>query len=342
MKRFLSILLALALALTLGIPALAAEHQAGDTYIRILGSSGARTVGVRTTYGAYRQTADGAVYRDDRYEFVYTDDGVSWVSAGAAESSLGSGMYDGTQFLAGPFGSERPTWCSADGVHWTALTPEEQDTAPAIQRDRSSLNGLTFTLRGGRELWVTDGQGRAVELTADFTSFLVSYDMADVQAYPVPQGIRVEVYSRYGYETGASQTYPAAELKQRLAAAQPELLRVTVDGKPVTFPISLYQVSGCTMAPLRQMAQALGYTFDYDGSSGTAVCARGTDTISVRAASTQATVNGKTTNWLAVPAELRGGIFCVPVRFFAEAAGADVTWDAAGQTFYLTTAIQEG
>ena len=36
MKRFLSILLALALALTLGIPALAAEHQAGDTYIRSL------------------------------------------------------------------------------------------------------------------------------------------------------------------------------------------------------------------------------------------------------------------------------------------------------------------
>ena len=54
MKRFLSILLALALALTLGIPALAAEHRAGDTYIRILGSSGARTVGVRT---GRRQTA---------------------------------------------------------------------------------------------------------------------------------------------------------------------------------------------------------------------------------------------------------------------------------------------
>ena len=89
MKRFLSILLALALALTLGIPALAAEHRAGDTYIRILGSSGARTVGVRTTYGAYRQTADGAVYRDDRYEFVYTDDGVSWVSAGAELSGAG-------------------------------------------------------------------------------------------------------------------------------------------------------------------------------------------------------------------------------------------------------------
>ena len=141
-----------------------------------------------------------------------------------------------------------------------------------------------------------------------------------------------------GGRTEDVQVFTAAQM----AAKFPKELRVTVDGKPVTFTISLYQVSGCTMAPLRQMAQALGYTFDYDGASRTAVCTRGTDTISVRAASTQATVNGKTTNWLAVPAELRGGIFCVPVRFFAEAAGADVTWDAAGQTFYLTTAIQEG
>lgn len=116
-KRFLSIPLAPTLALTLGIPTLAAEYQAGDIYIRILGSSGTRTVDVRTTYGAYRQTADGAAYRDDRYEFVYTDDGVSWVSAGVAENSLGSDIYDGTQFLAGPFGSERPTWCSANGGH---------------------------------------------------------------------------------------------------------------------------------------------------------------------------------------------------------------------------------
>ena len=91
MKRFLSILPALTLALTLVTPALATEPQAGDTYIRILGSSGARTVGVRTTYGVYRQTADGAVYRDDRYGFVYTGDGEHWTAAGAVESGLGGG-----------------------------------------------------------------------------------------------------------------------------------------------------------------------------------------------------------------------------------------------------------
>ena len=196
MKRFLSILPALTLALTLVTPALATEPQAGDTYIRILGSSGARTVGVRTTYGVYRQTADGAVYRDDRYEFVYTGDGEHWTAAGAVESGLGGGWYDGTQFLACPFQSAQPTWRSADGAHWTALTPEEQAVLPALRRGRAELNGLQFLLRGGRELWVTDGQGRAVELTADFTSFLASYDMADVQAYPArPTPIRRRSWS---------------------------------------------------------------------------------------------------------------------------------------------------
>ena len=52
--------------------------------------------------------------------------------------------------------------------------------------------------------------------------------------------------------------------------------------------------------------------------------------------STWATVNGKTTNWLAVPAELQGGVFCIPVRFFAEAAGVEVVWDPSGRNFFLS------
>ena len=215
-------------------------------------------------------------------------------------------------------------YSSADRTHWTATTLTSIPTAPAV---------APYTLR------VTGTQVEAAQ--AGSSQF--------VPLFTAPsEGLRAilrrgeSVYAvelvDAGGRTEDVQVFTAAQM----AAKFPKELRVTVDGKPVTFTISLYQVSGCTMAPLRQMAQALGYTFDYDGSSGTAVCTRGTDTISVRAGSTQATVNGKTTNWLAVPAELRGGIFCVPVRFFAEAAGADVTWDAAGQTFYLTTAIQEG
>lgn len=605
-KRSLTaMILLLILALSLAVPVQAAGAP-GTDFLRVLGTNGTRTVGLRTFYGDYVQ-ANGAVIQDNRYEFVYTDDGVNWISAGAVDGplSLGCGWYDGAQFWACPFMSDMPTWRSADGIHWVSLTAEEQAAAPAASRGRAVANGLTFTLRGGRELWVTDGQDRSAELTGDFSHFLSGYDMADIQTWPVPEGIRVAVYSRYGYEVSAAHTYSGAELDARLAAAgpgslQPDFLRVTgngdillgqaqlgtdgtenlrssdglswqavegmpsgtllpyngktfvvvsgepagiyasedgltwkslegtvfwpereavladytflwtgteyitcrtveepygphgvrgdwtsdwntrvcfadedfqltssydfganvtdvgfsggeyyvkaggtvwaspdgeswqalsltdipaaaetgtyrldvtadqvygfrwgsrvgaplftasqadltpqlwegrsvyaieltdeggnvrdirvftaeqmeallpqelsvlVDGKPVAFPIPLYQERGCTMAPLRQLAGALGYTFSYDSFTGTAVCTRDGRTISVQAGSTLATVDGVTTDWLAVPAVLKGGYFCVPVRFFAEAAGAEVSWDGFSETFRLSTAASGG
>ena len=94
------------------------------------------------------------------------------------------------------------------------------------------------------------------------------------------------------------------------------------------------------MAPMRAMAEAMGYTFSYDTATGTAVCAKPGSAIEVSVDSTWATVNGKTTNWLAVPAELQGGIFCIPVRFFAEAAGVEVVWDPSGRNFFLSLKVQ--
>ena len=113
-------------------------------------------------------------------------------------------------------------------------------------------------------------------------------------------------------------------------------ISVSIDGVPVRFPAAPYQVKGCTMAPMRAMAEAMGYTFSYDTATGTAVCAKPGSAIEVSVDSTWATVNGKTTNWLAVPAELQGGIFCIPVRFFAEAAGVEVEWDPSGRNFLLS------
>ena len=113
---------------------------------------------------------------------------------------------------------------------------------------------------------------------------------------------------------------------------------VAVDGTYMeSVDLPLYQVSGCTMAPMRTLAAALGLDFTFDGASNTAVCTREGLTISVQAGGTWATVNGETTDWLAVPARLDGGIFYVPVRFLAEAAGMDVAWEAESRTFRLTT-----
>ena len=156
----------------------------------------------------------------------------------------------------------------------------------------------------------------------------------------MPGGIRVAVYARYAYDVTDAYTYSTQELDRLLGktTAAPTGARVIVNGTPVQFPIPLYQVKGCTMAPLRALSAAMGYEFSYQ--NGTAVCTRGNSSITVSVDSTWATVNGETTNWLAVPAQLHGGIFCVPVRFFAEAAGAQVVWDASGQVFWLTQSTE--
>ena len=76
MRRVISVCLALIVMLIPTTPAFAAQYAPGDTYIRILGSSGTMTVGIKTTYGK-EIWKDGAYYIDDRLEFVYTTDGVN-------------------------------------------------------------------------------------------------------------------------------------------------------------------------------------------------------------------------------------------------------------------------
>lgn len=335
MRRVISVCLALIVMLIPTTPAFAAQYAPGDTYIRILGSSGTMTVGIKTTYGK-EIWKDGAYYIDDRLEFVYTTDGVNWSVGGTAPESLAGGRYDGTRFLACSFQISKPSWQSRDGIHWEKLTDEEQAQAPALTPDQTTLSGYRFRTDGEGNVWVEDSAGHGARLTA-FDAFLQrGYRPAEIQAYPVPGGIRVAVYAKYAYDVTDAYTYSTQELDRLLGktAAAPTGTRVIVNGTPVQFSIPLYQVKGCAMAPLRGLAEAMGYDFSYQ--NGTAVCARAGSSITVSAGSTWTTVNGETTNWLAVPAELHGGIFCVPVRFFGEAAQAQVVWDAAGQTFWLT------
>lgn len=338
MRRFASTLLALVLALSLAIPALAAEPRAGDTFIRVLGSNGTVTAGLRTTYGELKR-ANGAVYRDDRYDFVYTLDGANWQSAGPADHALWYGCYDGTQFLAWGAYDTRAVFRSADGRSWEEISADQQVSYPASPTEQVQLGDYRFQLDGESRVWVYDATGRSAELTA-FDAFRAKgYLPAYLQAYPVSGGIRVVAYSRYGYSTCYEYTYTAQALNNLLgasAALPGGQITVTLNGAPLSFALPPYQVRGCTMAPLRGMAEAMGYTFSYDAASGAALCAKEGSTILVRLGSTWATVNGQATDWLAVPAQLQSGIFCVPVRFFAEAAGAEVTWDSAGQVFHLT------
>ena len=210
-------------------------------------------------------------------------------------------------------------YSSTDRTHWAATMLDAVPSAP---------EGAPYTLRvtGTQVEAAPAGSSQFVPL------FTAPYEGLQASLRWGENVYAVELADQEG-RPAEIRVFTAAQM----AARFPKELRVAVDGAPVAFPISLYQVKGCTMAPLRPLAQALGYTFAYDGASGTAVCTRPGQTVSVQVGSTVATLDGAATNWLAVPAELHGGILCVPVRFFAEAAQAGVTWDAAEQSFHITT-----
>ena len=111
---------------------------------------------------------------------------------------------------------------------------------------------------------------------------------------------------------------------------------VSVGGEYVrSTDMPFYQVSGCTMAPMRTLAEALGLSFSYDAAAETASCSGEGVEISVKLGSTTAVENGVERTHLGVPAQMVKGRFCVPVRFMAEAAGLESGWDAYTSTIWI-------
>ena len=126
-----------------------------DVYLRILGTNGTITTGVRTTYGGDIRVSD-SVIQDAKSEFVYTADGINWSVSGPAPSYTSGGRYDGTQFLACSFQSNKPVLYSDDGITWNQFTMEEMDTLSPLQLERIELNGYTFQCDRDGNVWVTD------------------------------------------------------------------------------------------------------------------------------------------------------------------------------------------
>jgi len=91
-----------------------------------------------------------------------------------------------------------------------------------------------------------------------------------------------------------------------------------------------------TMVPMRAIFEALGMIVEWDDATRTAIGTRGVGLrIEIPIDSTTATVNGEAVT-LDVPAMLHNGRTMVPVRFIAEASGANVDWDQATQTVIIT------
>ncbi|MFN3653431.1 MAG: stalk domain-containing protein [Armatimonadota bacterium] len=112
------------------------------------------------------------------------------------------------------------------------------------------------------------------------------------------------------------------------AAAQ---IGVTVNGTPVQFgAVAPARVSGRVLIPLRAVVESLGADVKWEPATRTVRGSKGRLEFTLQIDSRGATVNGSPV-MLDVPAQLVQGTTMVPLRFVAEALGAEVEWNAAAQ-----------
>lgn len=118
-------------------------------------------------------------------------------------------------------------------------------------------------------------------------------------------------------------------------------IAVNVNGSPVKFgAVQPARVQGRVLIPLRAVVESLGAEVKWDGATQTVRGFKGSQEFQLQINSRDAQVNGKPVT-LEVPAQMLSGTTMVPLRFVAEALGAEVEWNAAAQQVVINTPAGE-
>jgi len=117
-----------------------------------------------------------------------------------------------------------------------------------------------------------------------------------------------------------------------------EIIRVTIDGIPLSLDVPPVVMSGRTLVPLRAIFEALGASVTWDDAAQRIAGARGSRTIVLYLGRNVAYIDGAAVTLDVAPAAVRGRTM-VPARFVAESLGATVSWNEATLTMEITRAI---
>ena len=118
-------------------------------------------------------------------------------------------------------------------------------------------------------------------------------------------------------------------------------ISVVVNGQQLPAQPPAVEISGRVLLPMRTVFEALNATVDWNSATQTATATRQNTTVVLTIGDKVGFVDGQPVN-LDVPARLIGGHTYVPVRFPAEAFGADVGWNQATQTVSISLAVPPG
>ncbi len=99
--------------------------------------------------------------------------------------------------------------------------------------------------------------------------------------------------------------------------------------------------SGRVLIGMRDIFEAMNASIQWNAATRTVTATHGATVVILQIGSTVASVNGQPVT-LDVPAQIIGSSTYVPLRFVAEATGADVQWQGATRTVVITTGAGAG
>jgi hypothetical protein len=109
----------------------------------------------------------------------------------------------------------------------------------------------------------------------------------------------------------------------------------TLNGVEYTMDVAPFISGDRTFMPIRYVAYALGISeanIMWDGSANSVTLIKGDKVVQLTVGSTAMLINGATVNMDVAPVNVAPGRVCLPIRFVAQAFGAEVGWDAETQT----------
>jgi len=118
-------------------------------------------------------------------------------------------------------------------------------------------------------------------------------------------------------------------------------INVVVNGQQLSAQPPAVEIGGRVLLPMRTVFEALHATVDWNGATQTATATRQDTTVALTIGDQVGFVDGQPVQ-LDVPARLIAGHTYVPVRFPAEAFGANVGWNQATQTVSISLAVPPG
>lgn len=118
-----------------------------------------------------------------------------------------------------------------------------------------------------------------------------------------------------------------------------QTVHVFVNGQELSFDVAPRVVDGRTLAPMRTVLEALGYSIAWNESTQTVSASHpGGVELVLAIGSAVALVNGQERE-LEVPAFVIDGRTMIPIRFCSEILGYNVGWDPGSSSAYITTQI---